>query len=127
MQKNITRRTFAAGGVVYGKAGEVLDQGAAAPDVQDLDAEADGEDRFVEVVGILEEELIDIFARRIGGGALGDGVLAVFVGVDVGGTAWQQNGLAGVDQVGDPDWAGVEGDLNRLTSAALDTSGVLRP
>jgi hypothetical protein len=118
---------FATGGVVDGKDGEVLDQGAAAPDVKDLDAEADGEDRFVEVVGVLEEELIDVFARGVGGGTLGDGVLAVLVGVDVGGAAGEENGLAGIDEVGDRDWGGVEGDLDGLASAAFDSDCVLRP
>ena len=52
----------AAGGVIDGQEAEVLDEGSAAPDVEDLDAEADGEDGLVEVVGVLEEEFVDVFA-----------------------------------------------------------------
>ena len=76
-----------AGGVVDGDGGEVLEEGAAAPDVEGLEAEADGEDGLVEVVGVLEEEFVDVFAGGVGGGALGDGVVAVFLRVDVGGGA----------------------------------------
>ncbi len=80
--------------MIYGEDGEILHECAAAPYVEDLDAEADGEDGLVEVVCILEEELIDVFAGRVGGGALGNWVLAVLLGIDVGGaagrrTAWQ--------------------------------------
>ena len=113
---------LAAGGVIDGKDGEVLHQRAAAPDVEDLDAEADGEDRLVEIVRVLKEKLIDVFARGVGGGALGDGVLTVFVRVDVGGTAGEKNGLAGVDQVGDRDGCGVERNLDGLAAAALDSN-----
>jgi hypothetical protein len=40
--------------MVNGKWVQILYEGAAAPGVEDLDAEADGEQRLVEVVGILE-------------------------------------------------------------------------
>jgi hypothetical protein len=118
---------FAAGGVIDRENVEVLNQRAAAPDVEDLDAEADGEDGLVEVVRVLKEELIDVFAGVVGGGALGDGFLAVLVGIDVGGTAGEEDGLAGVDEVGDFDWGGEKGDLNGLAATALDTRSVLRP
>src|ERR1700677_4481892 len=56
--------------VVDGKDAEVLYECATAPDVEELDTETDGEDGFVEVVGVLEEELIDVLAGVVGGGAL---------------------------------------------------------
>ncbi len=118
---------FAAGGVIDREWAEVLNEGATAPDVEELDAEADGEDGFVEVVGVLEEEFIDVFARVVGGGALGDGILAVFVGVDVGGAAGEEDGLAGVDEVRNGDGCGEERDLDWLAAATLDTGCVLRP
>jgi hypothetical protein len=107
-------------GVVDRENVEVLNQSPATPDVEDLDAEADGEDWLIEVVGILEEELIDVFARVVGRGALGDGVLAIFVRVDVSGTAGKKDGLAGVDEVRDLDWRGEERDFDRFAATALD-------
>jgi hypothetical protein len=118
---------FAAGGVVDGKDRQVLDKRAAAPDVEDLNTEADGEDGLVEVVGVLEEELIDVFAGAVAGGALGDGILTVLVGVDVGGTAGEENGLAGIDEVGDFYWRREEGNLDGLAATALDSERVLGP
>ena len=87
----------AAGRVVDGQDIEVLNQGSSAPDVKGLEAEADGEDGLVEVVGVLDEEFIYVFPGWVGGGALWDGVLAVFVGVDVGWAAGEEHGLAGVN------------------------------
>jgi hypothetical protein len=113
--------------VVDGKDAEVLNEGAAAPDVEDLDAEADGEDGLVEVVRVLKEELIDVFARVVGGGGLGVGVLAILVGVDIGWTAGEEHGLAGVDELDDLNWRGEERDFNGLTATAFDGGGVLGP
>jgi len=106
----------AAGGVVDGHRGQVLDEGSAAPDVEGLDAEADGKDRLVEVVGVLDEELVYVFAGVVGGGTLGDGVLAVLVGVDVGGAAGEEDRLAGVDEIGDLGGGAGEGDLDGIAS-----------
>jgi len=113
-----------ARGVVDREDVEVLDESAAAPDVEGLEAEADGKDRFVEIVGVLNEKFVDIFPGGVGGAALGDGVLAVFLGVDVGGAAGEEDGLAGVDEVGDLGGSGFEGDFDGLASATLDGGGV---
>jgi hypothetical protein len=51
-------------------------------------------------VGVLDEEFIDVFPGGVRGGALRDGVLTVFVGVDVGWTAGEEDSLAGVNQIG---------------------------
>ena len=48
-----------ARGVVDGQNAEILHESAATPNIEYLDAEADGEDGFVEVVGVLKEELVD--------------------------------------------------------------------
>ena len=104
-----------------------MDEGSTAPDVERLGAEADGEDRFVEVVGVLDEEFVDVFAGGIGGAALGNWVLAVFLGVDVGGTAREEDGLAGVDKIGCLARGGVEGDFDGFATGAGDGFGVLRP
>ncbi len=78
----------------------MLDEGSAAPDVERLGAKADGEEGFVEVVGVLDKEFVYIFSGWIGCGALGDALLAVLVGVDVGSAAGEEDALAGVDEVG---------------------------
>jgi hypothetical protein len=117
----------AAGGVVDGEDTEVLNESTAAPDVENLDAEADGEDGLVEIVGVLEEELIDVLARVVRGGGFGDGFVAVFVGIDVGGATGEENGLAGVNEIGNSGWGSSEGDLDGLAAASFDGRSVLRP
>ena len=75
--------------------GNVLDQRAPAPDIKGLNALADGENGLVEIKGVLEEELVDGCAVSVGALGLGDGRLAVFLGVDVGGTSGQEDSVAG--------------------------------
>jgi hypothetical protein len=117
----------ASGGVVDGHGGEVLDEGSSAPDVEGLHAEADGEDGLVEVVGVLNEKLVDVFAGVVGGGALGDGVLPVLVGVDVGGAAGKEDGLAGVNEIDNIGWGAGEGDLDGIASGTADGFGIGGP
>ena len=64
---------FATGGVVDGAdevlfdlGGDVLDDCSAAPDVEGLRSVADGEDGFVEVEGVLDEEFVDGGAGWVG-------------------------------------------------------------
>jgi hypothetical protein len=116
-----------ARGVIYRHGSEVLDEGSAAPDVEGLEAEADGKNGLVEVVGILDEEFVDVFPGWIGGIALGDGILTVLVGVDVGGATGKEDGLAGVDEVGCLAGRGVEGDFDGLAAGFGDGFGVLVP
>ena len=92
-----------------------------------MGAEADGEDGLVEVVGVLEEEFVDVFAGGVGGIALGDGVVAVLLRVDVGGAAGEQDGLAGVDEVGGLAGGGVERDFDGDAAGSGDGFGVLGP
>ncbi len=113
--------------VIYRHWDEMLDEGSSAPDVEGLGSEADGEDGFVEVVGVLDEEFVDVFPGGVGGGALGDGVLAVFVGVDVGRAAGEEDGLAGVDEVGCLAGRGGEGDCYGFSAGTLDGLGILGP
>ena len=120
-------RYAAASGVVYGEDGEILDESAATPDIEKLDTEADGKDWFVEVMGILDEEFVNIFAGIVGWGALRDGVLTVLLRVDIGWTARKEHGLAGVDKVGDGGRSCEEGNFDSLATAALDGGGILGP
>ena len=81
---------FAARGVVDGADAvlfdlgrDVLNEGTTEVDVEGLGSVADGEDGFVVVEGVVDEELVDGGAGGVGGAAGGDGCLAVGVGVDV--------------------------------------------
>ena len=117
----------ATGGVVHGQGARCWTEGSAAPDVEGLHAEADGEQGFVQVVGVLEEEFVDGLAAGIGGGGLGFGVLAVLLRVDVGSAAGEEDALAAIDEVGYGGLREVERDLHRLPSRPLDRIGVLGP
>ena len=50
-------------------------------------------------MSLLEEEFVDGLAGAVGGGALGDGFLAVLLGVYVGAAAGEQEALAASDQI----------------------------
>jgi hypothetical protein len=116
-----------SGGVVYGKDCEILHQGPPAPHIEELEAEADGEDGFIEVVGVLDEEFVDILPGVVGWRALGDCVLCVLLRIDIGGAAGEQDSLAGIDEVGDLRWGGSKGNFHGSSSAALYGDGILRP
>jgi hypothetical protein len=116
-----------SGRVVDRHGDEVLDEGSAAPDVEGLGAETDGKDGFAEVVGVLDQEFVYVFAGGVGGAGLGGGVLAVFLGVYVGGAAGEKDGVAGVDEVGGLAGSGVERDCNGFATGAGDGFSVLRP
>jgi hypothetical protein len=85
----------AAGAVVDRHGREVLHQRAAAVDVERLRAEADAEQRLGEALGVLEQEGVNGLAGGVGRVALGDGVLAVAGGGDVGRAAGEQDALTG--------------------------------
>ena len=118
---------LAASRVIHGKNGQILHQRPAAPDVQNLDTEANRKERLVEIVGILKKKLIDIFASAVRRCALGHGILPVLVRVDVRGAAGKKNALAGINQVGDLNGRRVERNLDRLAATAFDSNRVLRP
>src|SRR5262249_9173796 len=106
---------------------EVLNKSSASPDVERLDSEADREDRLIEIVGVLDQELVDVLASRVGRIALRDWLVAVLLRVDVRWRSWEQNTLAGVDQVGGLARRGVERYRDRLTPGAGHGLGVLGP
>jgi hypothetical protein len=105
-----------SGGMVDGHGGEVLHESSSAPDIERLEAEADGKNRLVEVVGVLNKEFVHVFPGGIGWGALGNGLLAVLLGVYVSRAAWEQDRLAGVDEVCDLGGGGLEGNLYGFAS-----------
>ena len=98
---------LAASGVIDRERVEILHQRTSSPYVKDLDAKADGEDRFVEIVRVLKEKFVDVFARIVGGSARGDSFLAVLLGVDVCGATREENCLTGINQSCNLDRRGV--------------------
>lgn len=119
----------AAGAVVYGCAdlgGDVLDECAAAPDVQRLRALADGEDGLVKIEGVLDEELVDGGAVGVGVFALGDSRFAVFLGIDVGGAAGEEDAMAGGEDLGNALRGLMERDGNGCGSGGVEGVEVLR-
>ncbi len=80
----------------------MLNKGSTAPDIEELGTEADGQEGFIQIMGVLDEELVHVLSGRIGGSALGNGLLAVFVRVDVGTAAGEKDTLAGIDEIGSP-------------------------
>jgi hypothetical protein len=81
---------------------EVLNQRAAAPDVECLRAVADGEDGLVEVKGVLQEELIHRRTGDVGFAALGDWNFAISLRVNVIAAAGEKDSLNPEEQPGDP-------------------------
>jgi hypothetical protein len=117
----------AACGMVDREDGQILNQGSSAPDIERLKAETDGEERFIEVVGVLEEEFVYVFPGIVGRSALWDGFLAVFVRIDIGWASGEEDGLAGVDEIDDLGGGGMERNLDGFAAGALDCGGVLGP
>jgi hypothetical protein len=113
--------------MIDGKDVQVLHQGSSAPDVEELNAEAYGEDGLIEVVGVLDKEFVYVLSWAVAGSALGDRVLAVLLGVDVGGASGEKYRVAGVDEVCNLGGSGPEGDFDGLATASLDGCGILRP
>jgi hypothetical protein len=87
--------------MVDGKGCKILDEGAAAPDVEVLATKADGKDGFVEIVGVLEEQFVCIFAGVVRRRSLREGIVAVALGVNVGGASREKYGVAGTGEGGD--------------------------
>jgi hypothetical protein len=117
----------AACGMIDGKDAQILDQGSATPDVEELEAEADGQDGLVEIVSVLDEKLVYVLPGVIGWSALRNGLLAVLMGVDIGWASGKKDGLAGVDEVSYLGGRGVEGNFDGITAGPLDSSCILGP
>jgi hypothetical protein len=106
--------------------GDVLNQCAAAPGVKRLQALTDGEDRFVEIKGILEEEFVDGGARGVSGSGLGLAGDAVFFGVDVGGAAGEEDALDRGEDAGDALGRLVERNGDGGSSGGVEGVEILR-
>ena len=106
--------------------GDVLEEGAAAPDVEGLGALADGEDRLVQVEGVLNEELIDVGAQGVGRGGVRTAGLGVFLRIDVGGGTGEEDAVAGGEDFGDALRGLVERNGDGRGSGGVEGVEVLR-
>jgi hypothetical protein len=71
-------------------------------------------------MGILDQELVDILARRIGGIALWNRILPVLLRVYICRGARKQNAVAGVDKVCRLARSSVQRNLHRLATSAAN-------
>jgi hypothetical protein len=85
------------------------------------------EDRFIEVVGVLDKELVDVLAAGVCGVALGDRIVAVLVWVDIRRGAGEKDAVAGVNNVCGLAGGSIERNAYRLATGASDGFGVLGP
>src|ERR1017187_7361243 len=97
-----------------------------APDVERLQTVADAEDRLAHVVGVLQEEFVGIVTQTIGCGGLGVARGSVFFGIDIGGTTWQGDAVAGFYLLRDLGVGGLHVDDDGFASSFADGPLVLR-
>ncbi len=83
-----------------------------------LGAVADGEDGLAHVVRVLQQQLVEVVARRIGRGGAGMRRLAVLLRIDIGGRAGEQNAVAGFGKLRGFDVGEVERDHDGLAAGA---------
>jgi hypothetical protein len=123
----VDRRSFGGGlDVGWTLSWDVLNKCAAAPHVEGLRSLAYGEDGFVEVEGVLEEQFVDGGAQGVGGFAEGIGGFAVFLGIDVGGRAGEQDAMAGGEDFGDALRGFVKRDGDGRSTGGVQGVEVLR-
>ena len=97
---------------------DVLHECAVAPDVQRLGAVADGEDGLAHTVRVLQKQLIDVVACRIGRGGAGMSGLAVLLRIDIGGRAGEQNAITRFGKLHGFRIGEVERNHDRLAACA---------
>src|ERR1035438_6579789 len=86
--------------VVY-SLGQFLVERACPPHVERLQPVADAENRLAHVVGILQQQLIGVIAKRVGGRGLRMPLGAIFLGIDIGGAAGQKYAIAALNGLRD--------------------------
>ena len=106
---------------------QVLHQRAAAPDIERLEAIADSEQGLIQIRSILQQQLVDGFARRVGGGAIRVGFFAVFLRINIGGAAWQQHAFAGGHQLRHLRGRIAQRHFHRFTTGEFDRARILGP
>jgi hypothetical protein len=120
----LAARAVIDGGVEDGF--EILNEGAVAPDIEGLCAVADGEDGFVEIEGVLEQELVDGGAGSVGRPAGGDRFLAVALGVDVEAAAGKKDTLGTSEKASDALGGFVERNDHGVGASGSERGDVLR-
>src|SRR5690348_9262609 len=109
-----------------GSVRKMLDERAAAPDIQHLGTEADGKDRLRLLLSGLKQQGVDLLALRVGIGGIGIAGLSEAGGINIGSAAGEENCVAGGGQLGGYGRV-AKRNCNRLAARALDCLGVLRP
>jgi hypothetical protein len=107
-------------GVVIDRCRQVLNQRAIPPDIEALQTGADGEDRLMEVKGVLQQELVDGGAGRISGTAFRDTGVTVSFRVNVVATAWKQDPLNGEENAGNAILSFMKGNQNRCHAGGME-------
>src|SRR5664279_5055274 len=84
----------AASCLVFYSLGQFLGMRVSPPHFQRLQPVTDAEDWLAHVVGILQQQLIGVIAKGVGGRGLRMPLGAIFLGIDIGGTARQEHAVA---------------------------------
>ena len=113
-----------AAGAMIDRGLQILNQRAVAPDIQTLSTVADGQDRLVEVEGVLKQQLIHGGPGRVGLAALGNWIFAKSLWVNIVAAARQQDSLHPDKQLGDAILALVQGNDNRRSPGGFKRSKV---
>ena len=121
---HLAARAVVDGGVEDGF--EILNEGAVAPDIEGLCAVADGEDGFVEIEGVLEQELVDGGSGSVGRAAGGDGFFTVALRGDVEATAGKKDTLDTSEKASDAIGGFVERNDHGVGAGRLEGGDVLR-
>ena len=100
---------FATGAVIH-LGLDVLNERAVAPDIERLSAVADSKNGLLEVECVLQQELIDGGAGRVGLTTLGDWIFAKPLRVNVKAAARKQDALNTLEEAGDAVLAFVQGN-----------------
>jgi hypothetical protein len=70
----------------------------------------------MQVIGILDEQFVDILAGRIRGSTRLNGILSILPRAHVGAASRQDDSLARVHQVSDPGRTQIQGNFNRFAA-----------
>ena len=99
---------------------------ARPPHVERLQSVTDAEDRLAHVVGILQQQLIGVIAKGVGGRSLGMPLRAIFLGIDIRRTARQEHAVAALDGLRDLRVGGRRRNDDRLASSRANRPLILR-
>src|SRR5664279_4446155 len=112
----------AASSLVVYSLGQFLVKRACPPHVQRLQPVTDAEDWLAHVVGILQQQLIGVIAKGVGGRGIMMPLGAIFLGIDIGGAAGQKYAIAALNGLRD-----LRVGSGRCNDDGLSSGGANRP